>query len=43
MIEWTKKIGPLEPTRYDNIEVDKNMPPSWKQLLDEAKREKQDR
>lgn len=40
MVAWSKEIGPLEPTKYDNVEVDRNMPPSWKQLLDESRREK---
>lgn len=39
MVTWSKEVGPMEPTRYDNIEVDKNMPPNWRQLLDESRRE----
>ncbi len=41
MVEWSTEIGPMEPTRFDDIEVDKNMPPSWKQLLDESRRNKE--
>lgn len=40
MVQWSKEIGPMEPTRYDNIEVEKNLPPSWKQLLDDSRNEK---
>jgi len=33
MVEWSKKIGPMEPKKFENIEVEKNMPPSWKKLI----------
>lgn len=33
MVEWGKKIGPMEPTRFEKVEVTRNMPPSWAKLL----------
>jgi len=30
MAEWAKVAGPMEPTRFENIEIEKNLPPSWK-------------
>lgn len=30
MAEWAKRIGPREPTVFENIEVQTNLPPSWK-------------
>jgi UDP-glucose 4-epimerase len=30
MAEWTKAQPLLPPTRFDNIEVSKNLPPSWR-------------
>jgi hypothetical protein len=30
MAEWTKAQPLLPPTRFDNIEVPKNLPPSWR-------------
>lgn len=33
MIEWTKEIGPMKPKIFKNVEVDKNMPPSWKKFI----------
>ncbi len=33
MVEWSKEIGPLDPTKFGKIEIHKNMPPSWKSLL----------
>lgn len=35
MVEWSKTITVPEPTKFSNIEVLKNMPPSWRQLFDE--------
>lgn len=32
MVEWSKKAGPKDPKKFGKIEVDKNMPPSWKKL-----------
>jgi len=32
MVEWAKQIGEMKPTLFENIEVVKNMPPSWKAL-----------
>lgn len=32
MVDWSKAKGPMEPTKFGNIEIDKNMPPSWKKL-----------
>ncbi len=33
MVDWSKKIGPRNPKPFSNIEIDKNMPPSWKKLI----------
>ncbi|GAA3018551.1 NAD-dependent epimerase/dehydratase family protein [Streptosporangium longisporum] len=30
MAAWARKQGPQEPSVFDGIEVDKNMPPSWR-------------
>ena len=32
MAEWSKEIGPLKPTKFEQIEINKNMPFSWKKL-----------
>jgi len=32
MVEWAKKVGPRNPKKFRNIEVEKNLPPSWKRL-----------
>ncbi len=32
MASWAKKMGPMKPTKFKNIEVSKNMPPSWLKL-----------
>jgi len=32
MVKWSKEIGPLETKKFDNVEVSKNMPPSWKKF-----------
>lgn len=29
MAEWVKKHGPQEPSVFENIEITKNLPPSW--------------
>ena len=29
MAEWAQSIGPQKPTRFGEIEIEKNMPPSW--------------
>lgn len=33
MVDDVKKKGPREGEKFKNIEVDKNMPPSWKRLI----------
>jgi UDP-glucose 4-epimerase len=33
MVKWAKEIGEMHPTRFDNIEVTQNMPPSWAKLI----------
>lgn len=30
MAEWVKARGPASPVRFDNIEIPRNLPPSWK-------------
>jgi UDP-glucose 4-epimerase len=30
MADWVKKRGPMQPVVFDNIELEKNLPPSWK-------------
>lgn len=30
MADWAKEIGPCKGTTFDNIEITKNMPPSWR-------------
>lgn len=34
MITWSKKVGPLETNKFENIEIQKNMPPSWQKLFE---------
>ncbi len=29
MTEWVKQRGPQTPTRFSNIEIERNLPPSW--------------
>lgn len=31
MAEWVKKVGPRDSIKFKNIEVEKNLPPSWAQ------------
>ena len=31
MAKWAEGIGPMEPTKFKNIEIDKNLPSSWKE------------
>ena len=33
MVKWSKAKGPMEPKKFSNIEIEKNMPPSWKKLI----------
>lgn len=33
MINWVKSIGPREGKKFKNIELLKNMPPSWRKLI----------
>lgn len=33
MVEWSKKVGPRKPAKFTNIEINKNIPPSWKKLI----------
>lgn len=37
MVRWSKEIGPMKTKKFKNIEVAKNMPPSWQKLTDAAK------
>jgi hypothetical protein len=30
MAAWARRVGPRASTRFDEIEVMKNLPPSWK-------------
>jgi hypothetical protein len=30
MADWVKTRGPMQPVVFDNIELEKNLPPSWK-------------
>jgi UDP-glucose 4-epimerase len=32
MVEWAKKMGPKDAKKFGNIEITRNMPPSWKKL-----------
>lgn len=32
MVEWSKEIGEMQPTVFDNIEIEQNMPKSWASL-----------
>lgn len=34
MIDWSRDIGPQPPTKFGNIELPFNMPPSWQRLVD---------
>jgi UDP-glucose 4-epimerase len=29
MAEWAKSHGPMEPSRFDSVEIERNLPPSW--------------
>ena len=33
MAAWSKKVGPKKARKFKNIEVNKNMPPSWRKLV----------
>jgi UDP-glucose 4-epimerase len=33
MIEWSKKIGPRKTSKFGKIEIEKNLPLSWKKLV----------
>lgn len=33
MVEWSKQVGPMDSEKFKNIELDKNMPPSWKAMI----------
>lgn len=33
MVEWSKKVGPKDPKKFEGIEISKNMPPSWQKLV----------
>lgn len=33
MIAWAKQVEPLNPTIFNNIEIEDKMPPSWKTLI----------
>jgi UDP-glucose 4-epimerase len=30
MADWVKSVGPHEPARFEKIEIQKNLPPSWR-------------
>jgi UDP-glucose 4-epimerase len=30
MADWVKRRGPATPVKFDNIEIEKNLPPSWR-------------
>ncbi|OGK20118.1 UDP-glucose 4-epimerase [Candidatus Roizmanbacteria bacterium RIFCSPHIGHO2_02_FULL_40_13b] len=34
MVQWAQEIGPLKTSKFKNIEVAHNMPPSWKKLVE---------
>ncbi len=34
MVTWAKKIGPLEPHTFKNVELTINLPPSWQKLIE---------
>jgi UDP-glucose 4-epimerase len=33
MVDWVKAVGPCEPVEFKGIEVEKNMPPSWRSVV----------
>ncbi|MFH1744571.1 MAG: NAD-dependent epimerase/dehydratase family protein [bacterium] len=33
MVKWSKEIGPMDSIKFKNIELTKNMPPSWQKLI----------
>lgn len=33
MVRWSLSVGPKNPKKFKNIELTKNMPPSWKKLI----------
>lgn len=33
MAEWAKRVGALQSKKFGNVEVEKNMPPSWRSAL----------
>ena len=33
MVEWAARIGPRKGSKFSNIEVEKNMPESWRRLI----------
>jgi UDP-glucose 4-epimerase len=33
MAAWSKKRGPMDPKKFDNVEIMKNMPASWKKIF----------
>jgi UDP-glucose 4-epimerase len=33
MVCWAESKGPMEPKKFKNVEIEKNMPPSWKKLM----------
>lgn len=35
MVAWSKTVDIPEPRKFSNIEVSKNMPPSWRKMLEE--------
>lgn len=33
MAQWARSVGPRQSTTFDQVEVLRNMPPSWKAVL----------
>ena len=33
MVAWVKEKGPMKSKKFSNIEIDKNMPPSWRKIM----------
>jgi UDP-glucose 4-epimerase len=30
MVAWAQEHGPMQPSRFSGIEIEKNLPPSWR-------------
>jgi hypothetical protein len=33
MADWAKTVGPRKPSTFNGVELGKNLPPSWKQVV----------